>query len=109
VTDHIAGGTVPAPTEDVVREALNMIEDPELLMGIVDLGLVYDIKIDAPRIHVTYSLTSMGCPVGPWIAEQVEETLRGLDGIDDVEAELTFSPPWTPEKMSEDAKFALGF
>jgi metal-sulfur cluster biosynthetic enzyme len=54
-------------------------------------------------------LTSMGCPVGPWIAEQVEATARGVDGIDEVETELTFSPPWTPDKMSEDAKFALGF
>jgi len=100
---------VPVPTEDVVREALNMIEDPELLMGIVDLGLVYEVDIDAPRIRVVYSLTSMGCPVGPWIAEQVEETLKGLDGIDEVDAELTFSPPWSPDRMSEDAKFALGF
>ncbi len=97
------------PTDDDVREALNLIEDPELMMGIVDLGLVYEIDVDAPRIKVVYTLTSMGCPVGPWIAEQVEETLRGLEGIEEVEAELTFSPPWTPEKMSEDAKFALGF
>ncbi len=97
------------PTDDDVREALNLIEDPELMMGIVDLGLVYEIDVDAPRIKVVYTLTSMGCPVGPWIAEQVEETLKGLDGIEDVEAELTFKPPWSPERMSEDAKFALGF
>ncbi len=98
-----------ALSEDVVREALNEIEDPELMMGIVDLGLVYTVDLAPPKVRVTYTLTSMGCPVGPWIAEQVEETLKGLEGIDDVEAELTFSPPWNPEKMSEDAKFALGF
>jgi metal-sulfur cluster biosynthetic enzyme len=100
---------VPVATEDDVREALNMIEDPELMMGIVDLGLVYDIELEAPRIKVVYTLTSMGCPVGPWIAEQVEETLKGLDGIEEVQADLTFTPAWTPERMSEDAKFALGF
>jgi metal-sulfur cluster biosynthetic enzyme len=100
---------VSALSEDVVREALNEIEDPELMMGIVDLGLVYTVDLAPPKVRVTYTLTSMGCPVGPWIAEQVEETLKGLEGIDDVEAELTFSPPWNPEKMSEDAKFALGF
>ncbi len=98
-----------ALTEDVVREALNQIEDPELLMGIVDLGLVYDVIIDGPKVRVTYTLTSMGCPVGPYIAEQVDETLRAIDGVEDTEAELVWSPPWTPEKMSEDAKFALGF
>ena len=96
-------------TEEAVREALNQIEDPELLMGIVDLGLVYDVAIDLPKVHVTYTLTSMGCPVGPFIAEQVEDTLRSLDGVEDVQAELVWSPAWTPEKMSEDAKFALGF
>jgi len=56
-------------TEDVVREALNSVEDPELMMGIVDLGLVYDVAIDGPKVKVTYTLTSMGCPVGPYIAE----------------------------------------
>ena len=100
---------MPVATEDDVSEALNMIEDPELMMGIVDLGLVYDIEIEAPRIKVVYTLTSMGCPVGPWIAEQVEDTLKGLEGIEDVQADLTFSPPWSPDRMSEDAKFALGF
>ena len=96
-------------TEEVVREALNQIEDPELLMGIVDLGLVYDVIIDGPKVRVTYTLTSMGCPVGPYIAEQVDEALRAIEGVDETEAELVWSPPWTPDMMSEDAKFALGF
>ena len=98
-----------APTLEDVREALNMIEDPELMMGIVDLGLVYEIDVAPPKAHVVYTLTSMGCPVGPWIAEQVEATLKGFEGLEDVQADLTFSPPWSPERMSEDAKFALGF
>ena len=96
-------------TEEIVRDALNLVEDPELMMGIVDLGLVYDVQIEGPKVKVTFTLTSMGCPVGPWIAEQVDLTVRGIDGVEDVESELVFTPPWTPDLMSEDAKFALGF
>jgi metal-sulfur cluster biosynthetic enzyme len=100
---------VAAITEETVRDALNLVEDPELMMGIVDLGLVYEVAIDGGKVRVVYTLTSMGCPVGPWIAEQVDLTLRGIDGVEDVETELVFSPPWSPELMSDDAKFALGF
>ena len=96
-------------TEEIVRDALNLVEDPELMMGIVDLGLVYDVAIEGPKVKVTFTLTSMGCPVGPWIAEQVDLTVRGIDGVEDVESELVFTPPWTPDRMSDDAKFALGF
>lgn len=96
-------------TRETILEALNLVEDPELMMGIVDLGLVYDVAVEADKAKVTFTLTSMGCPVGPWIAEQVESTVRGIEGISDVETELVFTPPWTPDKMSEDAKFALGF
>jgi metal-sulfur cluster biosynthetic enzyme len=96
-------------TEEIVRDALNLVEDPELMMGIVDLGLVYDVEIEGQKVKVTFTLTSMGCPVGPWIAEQVDLTVRGIDGVEDVESELVFTPPWTPDRMSEDAKFALGF
>jgi metal-sulfur cluster biosynthetic enzyme len=98
-----------AVTEEHVREALNQVEDPELLMGIVDLGLVYDVTINDGAVKVLYTLTSMGCPVGPWIAEQVELTVRGIDGVETVETELVFSPPWNPDMMTDDAKFALGF
>ena len=101
--------TVMAVTEEHVREALNQVEDPELLMGIVDLGLVYDVTINDGAVKVLYTLTSMGCPVGPWIAEQVELTVRGIDGVETVETELVFSPPWNPDMMTDDAKFALGF
>ena len=96
-------------TEEIVRDALNLVEDPELMMGIVDLGLVYDVEIEGQKVKVTFTLTSMGCPVGPWIAEQVDLTVRGIDGVEDVESELVFTPPWTPDRMSEDAKFILGF
>ena len=92
-----------------LRDALNAVEDPELGMGIVDLGLVYEVKLDEAKAHITYSLTSMGCPVGPYIAEQIETVARGIEGVDDVELELTWTPPWSPELMSEDAKFVMGF
>ena len=96
-------------TEADVFEVLRQVEDPELGMDIVELGLLYDVAVDGSKVHVTYSLTSMGCPVGPWIAEQVDLTLRGIGGVEEVESELVFSPPWSPELMSDDAKFALGF
>jgi metal-sulfur cluster biosynthetic enzyme len=97
------------PTRDDVIEALRSVEDPELGMDIVELGLLYDVEVAGPRVHVTYSLTSMGCPVGPMIEQNVEEVVRSLPGVEDVETELTWDPPWTPDKMSEDAKFILGF
>ncbi len=97
------------PTKEQVTDALRVVEDPELGMDIVDLGLVYDVAVEGPKVRVEYSLTSMGCPVGPMIEEQIRETVADMDGVEEVETELTWSPPWTPEKMSDDAKFILGF
>jgi metal-sulfur cluster biosynthetic enzyme len=94
--------------EDVV-EALRMVEDPELGMDIVELGLMYDVEVDGPRVKILYSLTSMGCPAGPMISEGIIDAARSLPGVEEVEAELTFDPPWTPDRMSDDAKFILGF
>jgi metal-sulfur cluster biosynthetic enzyme len=97
------------PTRDEVIEALRQVEDPELGMDIVDLGLLYDVEVEGPRVKVTHSLTSMGCPVGPLIQEDIDRVTRGLPGVEDVDVELTWDPPWTPDKMSDDAKFILGF
>ncbi|HLM32475.1 MAG TPA: metal-sulfur cluster assembly factor [Gaiellaceae bacterium] len=97
------------PTREDVFEALKVVEDPELGMDIVELGLVYDVEVEGPKVHVTYSLTSMGCPVGPLIEQQIAETVSEMPGVEEVEPELTWSPPWSPEKMSDDAKFILGF
>jgi metal-sulfur cluster biosynthetic enzyme len=96
------------PTKDEVTEALRQVEDPELGMDIVDLGLLYDVEVAGPRVKVIYSLTSMGCPAGPLIQQDIERVVQELPEVEDVESELTFDPPWTPEKMSEDAKFILG-
>ena len=97
------------PTKDEVVEALRQVEDPELGMDIVDLGLLYDVEIEGPKVKVIHTLTSMGCPVGPMIQEDIDRVARDVPGVDDVDVELTFDPPWTPDKMSDDAKFILGF
>ena len=97
------------PSKEDVLEALRQVEDPELGMDVVDLGLVYDVAVDGPKVKVLYSLTSMGCPAGPLIAQDMDSAVRQVDGVEDVELELTFDPPWTPDKMSDDAKFILGF
>jgi metal-sulfur cluster biosynthetic enzyme len=97
-------------TVDDVTEALRDVIDPELGLDFVELGLIYDIEIDeAGAVEVTYTLTSPGCPIGPQVSEQIAEFVGELDGVSDVRSTMTFSPPWTPERMSEDAKFALGF
>ena len=97
------------PSREEVIDALRAVEDPELGMDIVELGLLYDVEVEGPKVHVTYSLTSMGCPVGPMIEQQMLEVVGGLEGVENAEAELTWEPPWSPEKMSDDAKFILGF
>ena len=78
-------------------------------MDIVDLGLVYEVEVEGEKAKVVYSLTSMGCPAGPLIAGDMERAAREVEGVEEVDLELTFDPPWTPDKMSDDAKFILGF
>jgi metal-sulfur cluster biosynthetic enzyme len=97
-----------ATVEDVT-DALRDVIDPELGLDFVELGLIYDIEIDGPAVRITYTLTSPGCPIGPQVSEQMEEFVGELEGVAEVQPVMTFSPPWTPERMSEDAKFALGF
>ncbi len=97
------------PTKDEVIEALREVEDPELGMDIVELGLMYDVEVEDSSVKVRYSLTSLGCPAGPMIQEGVYDATRSVPGVEDVEVELTWDPPWTPDRMSEDAKFILGF
>jgi metal-sulfur cluster biosynthetic enzyme len=98
----------PGGLEEQVIEALKRVDDPELGINIVDLGLVYDVSIEGDAVHVTYTLTTMGCPIGPLIEEQIKQMIEPIEGIDRVEAEMVLTPPWTPEKMSEEAKAALG-
>jgi metal-sulfur cluster biosynthetic enzyme len=97
------------PTKEEVVDVLRGVEDPELGMDIVDLGLMYDVEVEGSNVKVIHSLTSMGCPAGPMIQEGIHEAVAALPGVENVEVELTWDPPWTPEKMSDDAKFILGF
>jgi metal-sulfur cluster biosynthetic enzyme len=97
------------PTIEDVTDVLRDVIDPELGLDFVELGLIYDVQIDGPTVRITYTLTSPGCPIGPQVSEQIEEFVSELDGVEEVQPTMTFSPPWTPERMSEDAKFALGF
>ncbi len=97
-----------ASVEDV-NDALREVIDPELGLDFVELGLIYEVEVQGGNVSVTYTLTSPGCPIGPQVSEQIEEFVSELDGVEDVQSTMTFTPPWTPERMSEDAKFALGF
>jgi metal-sulfur cluster biosynthetic enzyme len=103
-----AAGNGAGDLRDQVTEALRNVHDPELGINIVDLGLVYDVRIEGDTVHIDYTLTTMGCPIGPMIEEEIKRMLEPIEGIDQVEAEMTLTPPWTPEKMSEEAKAALG-
>ena len=96
-------------TADDVQEALTNVIDPELGLDFVELGLIYGVEIEGGDVFVSFTLTSPGCPIGPQVAEQIEEFVGELDGVTSVRSTMTFSPPWTPELMSEDAKFALGY
>jgi metal-sulfur cluster biosynthetic enzyme len=97
------------PTVEEVTDALRDVIDPELGLDFVELGLIYDVEVEDGTVRITYTLTSPGCPIGPQVSEQIEEFVSELDGVQEVLPTMTFSPPWTPELMSEDAKFALGF
>ncbi len=97
------------PSVEQVREALTNVIDPELGLDFVELGLVYGIDVDGGNVHVTFSLTTPACPIGPQVTEQIEEFVSELDGVEEVTSSMVFTPPWSPERMSEDAKFALGY
>jgi metal-sulfur cluster biosynthetic enzyme len=99
----------PEVLRERIVEALKNVVDPELGINIVDLGLVYGIDLKGSTVHITYTLTTMGCPIGPLIEAEMKQFLSGVGGVDEIEAEMVLRPPWTPEMMSEEAKAALGF
>ena len=104
---------MPQLTEESVLEALKAVYDPEIGVNIVDLGLVFGAQIDNDNnVLVTMTLTSMGCPLGPVIIQDIQRTVSDLEGtmgpVGDVQVQIVWSPPWSPEMMSEDAKDELG-
>jgi len=97
------------PTAEEVIEAIRVVVDPEIGISIVDLGLVYDVKVEDGIAKVTYTLTSMGCPVGPLIESQMQQVTSLLPNLEGSEFTMVFRPPWGPEMMSDEAKAALGY
>ncbi len=96
-------------TEEEVYEALEEVIDPELGLDFVSLGLVYDVNVEGENVDVTFTLTTPACPIGPQVSEQMIEFVGDLEGVTSVKPNMVFDPPWSPEMMTEDAKFALGF
>ncbi len=93
-----------------IDEALANVIDPELGLDFVELGLVYDVEIDdGGGVDITFTLTTPACPIGPQVTEQMQEFVSEVEGVNDVRPHMTFQPPWSPDMMSEDAKFALGY
>jgi FeS assembly SUF system protein len=96
---------------DQIEEVLRTVYDPEIPVNIMELGLVYEIKIDGAngKVKIVMTLTAPACPVAGEILNEVETKVRAIEGITDVHVHLTFDPPWTREMMSEEAKLELGF
>lgn len=94
-----------------VIEALGTVNDPELGIDIYNLGLVYEVDVaeETNDVKVEFTLTTMGCPIGPMIDEQIKDATQFIEGIGEVQTELVFYPPWSPEKMTPLARSALGF
>ena len=95
-------------SQDQVLQKLRTCLDPELGVNIVDLGLVYGVNIEDTRVSVLMTLTTPGCPLDSYFVRDITDKLKKIKGINDVSVELTFEPPWTPTKMSEESKDILG-
>jgi len=95
-----------ASDADII-EALRDVVDPELMVNIVDLGLVYDIRQDDRKVTIDMTLTSPACPVGPQLMQQSKLALERLDDVDEAEIHLVMSPPWSPDRMTEEARDQL--
>ena len=99
---------MPTLTKESIFEQLKQVEDPEIRYNIVDLGLVYDAKIDKGMVIVEMTLTSPSCPVGPYIISEVENVIKKLPGVTGVTVEIVWEPLWSPDRMSDEAKVSLG-
>jgi metal-sulfur cluster biosynthetic enzyme len=96
--------------EESVRDALREVNDPEVAMNIVDLGLVYGVEVSPARVRVTMTMTSPTCPMGDYLVDSVRDAVRRVaPEVPDVEVELVWDPPWTPDRMNEDARKFFGW
>jgi metal-sulfur cluster biosynthetic enzyme len=94
--------------QETMYAALKHIYDPEVGINIVDMGLIYGLEIEDSKVNITMTLTSPGCPAGPQILSQVDSSLKALEGVEDVDIQVVWSPPWTPDMLSEEARDQLG-
>ena len=95
-------------TKEKVIDAMKQVYDPEIPVNVVDLGLVYGVEVVEGNVHVLMTLTAPGCGMGPMIAQQAEWRIAEVEGVEDVQVEMTFDPPWTPDRITEDGKKILG-
>ena len=94
-------------TRDQVLEVLKTCYDPEIPVNISDLGLIYDITIADNTVSIKMTLTAVGCSLGPQLISEIQSKMLGIDGIEDCKVEMVWSPPWTPERLSEDGRLSL--
>lgn len=95
-------------TIEEIQEALRDVYDPEIPVNVLDLGLIYDIQLNGNQVYIQMTLTAPGCGMGPYIAQNAEWRIAEIEGIDEVEVDMVFDPPWTPEMITEDGKKLLG-
>ena len=95
-------------TRDEVMEALRDVFDPEIPVNVVDLGLVYGCQVEDGNVDIKMTLTFAGCGMGPYIAQQAEWRVAELEGVEDVNVEMVYEPPWTPDRITEEGKKLLG-
>ena len=95
-------------TQEQVFAALKEVYDPEIPVNVVDLGLIYEVQVNSGDVYVQMTLTAPGCGMGPYIAQQAEWAVSELEGVDDVNVEMVFDPPWNPDLITEDGKKLLG-
>ena len=100
-------GTNTVSIEEI-QEALRDVYDPEIPVNVLDLGLIYDIQLNGNQVYIQMTLTAPGCGMGPYIAQNAEWRIAEIEGIDEVEVDMVFDPPWAPEMITEDGKKLLG-
>lgn len=95
-------------TEETILEVMSDIYDPEIPIDIVNLGLVYSIRVDGSNVFINMTMTSPGCPAAGQIVSEAKYLVEEIEGVDEVNIEIVWDPPWDPSKMSEAAKESLG-
>ena len=100
--------TAKEVTMDEIKEALREVYDPEIPVNVYDLGLIYEIQIDAGQVYVQMTLTAPGCGMGPYIAQNAEWRIAEIEGVEDVEVDMVFDPPWNPDMITDEGKMLLG-